>query len=92
MCGSVLYHENDKDNLDVYFAGPFALSMNLQKTDVFSKYTFQYTWTTDQTNAQHEHVTANFDTPGILLLSYYILIFAKEYTNLKYRSEYVIFF
>lgn len=69
MCGSVLYHENDKDNLDVYFAGPFALSMNLQKTDVFSKYTFQYTWTTDQTNAQHEHVTANFDTPGILLLS-----------------------
>merc|ERR1711981_295123 len=64
MCGSVLYHENDQDNLDVYFAGPFALSMNLQKTDVFSKYTFQYTWTSDPTDSNNEKLTAVFDTPG----------------------------
>ena len=64
ICGKVLYHENDQDNLDVYFAGPFATSVKLQKVDQFSKYTFFYTWTADQNNPNHEQLTAAFDTPG----------------------------
>ena len=59
-----LYHENDEDNLDVYFAGPFAMSLNLEKIDEFSKYTFLYTWTSDPTDSNNEKLTAVFDTPG----------------------------
>ena len=50
--------------LDVYFAGPFAMSLNLEKIDEFSKYTFLYTWTSDPTDSNNEKLTAVFDTPG----------------------------
>ena len=40
------------------------MSLNLEKIDEFSKYTFLYTWTSDPTDSNNEKLTAVFDTPG----------------------------
>ena len=64
LCGKLLYHEKDQNSLDVYLAGPFAMSVKLQKVDQFSKYTFFYTWRADQSNRNYQILTATYDTPG----------------------------
>lgn len=61
LCGSALYFDNPKDNLDLVFAGPFSLKIDLSKTDSFDAYTFDYSWINDD---QETKIMAILDTPG----------------------------
>ena len=65
MCGQALYHENPKDELDLYFAGPISFKLGMTKIDIFDKFTFDYEWTQDEpTQAQ---LIVILDTPGSMI-------------------------
>ena len=52
----------------LYFTGPSLAKLSLKKTDQFSKYVFEYSWTTkamdESTNKLVNEVKLTYDTPG----------------------------
>lgn len=64
MCGTAKHYNNPNEALDVYLAGPSAFKVGLGKTDAFSKYTFEYEWSSTFEGISMDHITAVLDTPG----------------------------